>query len=170
VTMNNGSTLGAGEGNCRTAASGTFGTNDTIDFDTAVAAFPNGGANTILLGNSQLSITASSLTIDATANGNVTIDAQQTSRVMYDNAAYSSSLTLNHLTLRNGTASNDCMGYSIGGGICIPNASLTLTGSTLSGNSAAYAGGGVFSITGGITLTNSALINNTTAGKGGGVF
>jgi len=165
VSMNTGTTVG----NCANTGA-LFGTNDTINFDTAVAAFPNGGANTILLGNGQLSITAYHLTIDASANGNVTIDAQQNSRVMYDNAAYGSSLTLNHLTLRNGTASNDCLGNSIGGGICIPNASLALTDSTLSNNSASYGGGGIFSITGGITLTDSALVNNTTAGKGGGVF
>lgn len=164
VSMNTGGTTG----NCANTGA-NFGTNDTIDFDTT--AFPSGGANTITLGSSgQLSITAYHLTIDASANGNVTIDAQQNSRVMYDNAAYGSSLTLNHLTLRNGTAPNDYQGLSVGGGICIPNASLALTDSTLSNNSASYGGGGIFAITGGITLTNSVLSGNTTAGKGGGVL
>ena len=169
VTMNNGSTPGSGEGNCRNGASGTFGTNDTIDFDTT--AFPSGGANTITLGSSgPLSITAYHLTIDASANGSVVIDAHHASREMYDSANNFGSLTLNHLTLRNGTAPNDCKGLSVGGGICIPYASLTLTDSTLSNNSASYGGGGIFAITGGITLTNSVLSGNTTAGKGGGVL
>ena len=167
VTMNNGITPGSGEGNCRTAASGSFGSSDTINFDTT--AFPSSGANTILLAGGQLSITAYHLTIDASANGNVTIDAQQTSRVMYDNANDFGSLTLNHLTLRNGTAPNDYQGYSLGGGIFIPHASLKLTGSALSGNSAAYAGGGVLSIGGNITLTRSTLSNNTATHSGGGV-
>jgi len=172
VTMNNGSTSGAGEGNCRTAASGTFGTNDTINFDTAVAAFPNGGANTILLGNGQLSISDAYLTINATANGNVTIDAQQNSRVMYDNAANGSSLTLNHLTLRNGTATTKCAGFYQGGGICATYANLALNDSTLSGNSTGTFGGfggAVLAKLGSATLTRCTLSGNS-AIRGGGAI
>lgn len=162
VSMNTGKVTGTG---C--SASGSFGKNDTIDF--AMAAFPNGGTNTIMLAGAQLSITATQLTIDAAANDNVTIDASQASRVMIDNVS-SGSLTLNHLTLRNGKATtSDCIGLSAGGGICLLHANLALTDSTLSGSSASYSGGGIFSIAGNITLTRSTLSNNTASQFGGGI-
>lgn len=173
VTMSDSTTQGPGEGNCRNIASGTFGTNDTINF--ATSAFPNGGANTIVLaGGQQLSIGAYQLTIDATDNGNVTIDAQNYSRAMYD-SANSGSLTLKHLTLSNGKATTTptttvCGGYSLGGGVCSPHASLYLINSTLSGNSASYGGGGIFALEGSVVLTHSTLSGNSTGGKGGGIF
>lgn len=158
VSMNQGATTGTG---C--SASGIFGTGNTINFNTA--AFPNGGTNTITLASGALVINAS-LTIDATANGNVTIDANHASSVM--KTAYSSSLDLNHLTLRNGNSGfggGINAGATSGGG-----SSLVLTNSTLSGNSATYQGGGISIGTGGsLVLTNSTLTGNS-APKGGGIY
>ena len=162
VSINAGAVAGTG---C--SASGSFGTGDTINFDTT--AFPNGGPNTITLTSGQLSITAPYLTIDAANNGNVTIDANHASRVMYANAA-SGSLTLNHLTLRNGKVVDSSCFSGGGGGICIPmSMNLTVVHSTLSGNSAGSGVGGGISSGGGVTLTNSTLSGNS-AGEGGGIL
>lgn len=154
VSVNAGAVAGTG---C--TYSGSFGTNDTINFD--IGAFPNGGANTIALAGSQLVITAANLGIDASSNGNVTIDANHASRVMLDSARSGGALSLSHLTLRNGNATNtDCNSASggssavRGGGICIPDANLTLESSTLSGNSGAN-GGGIYTRFGSVTLTAS---------------
>lgn len=154
VTMN---TLGATAAGCNNTGA-AFGTNDTIDFDTAPTAFPKAGTNTIRLGFGQLKITAVNLTIDATANGNVTIDAQGTSGVINEYAA-GASLALRHLTLSNGSA-------AIGGGIYCTSANVALTNSTLTGNSATIKGGGISCRN--VTLTNSTLSGNS-APQGGGI-
>lgn len=168
VTMNHGATANINEGNCRTGASGPFGSNDTIVFDTGV--FPSDGGNIITLAYGRLAISASNLTIDATANGGVIIDANHASRVMIDTAAAGGSLTLLQLILRNGIAiTPDCLGENYGGGICIPSANLTLTSSTFSGN-AAFGGGGIFASGGVITLNKSTLSNNSASAAGGGLL
>lgn len=152
---------------------GAFGSNDTIHFDTATD-FPPGGTNTITLGAGKLTITDNNLTIDATANGNVTIDANHASQVMYDiggNTVPAGSLTLNHLTLRNGLANpiSPAKWAYHGGGICIPYANLTLSNSTVSGNVAGSNGGGIFAGLGvSLTLTNSTISDNLTGGGNGG--
>lgn len=150
-------------------ASGNFGENDTIIFDTN--KFPNGGANTITLGGSQLSISGYglNLAIDASANGNVTIDAGQSSRAMYDASGLGGSLTLDHLTVRNGNAtSNDCLGAANGGGICVSGASLALVDSTVTDSTASKNGGGIYAQYGSLTLTRSTLSSNS-AFSGGGI-
>ncbi|MBS0556090.1 MAG: hypothetical protein JSR27_01600 [Proteobacteria bacterium] len=150
-------------------ASGNFGENDTINFNTT--EFPNGSANIITLGGSQLAINGYglNLAIDASANGNVTIDAGQSSRAMYDSSGLGGSLTLDHLTVRNGKAtSNDCLGAANGGGICVSGASLALVDSTVTGNAAAKNGGGIYAQYGNLTLTRSTLSGNS-AFNGGGI-
>jgi predicted outer membrane repeat protein len=170
VSMN----TGAVSGGC--VASGTFGSSDTINFDTGT--FPNGGANSITLGDSaynQLSITAAKLTIDASANGNVTIQRSSSATnafgIIIDTATIGGSLTLNHLTLSNGkvAAATACNAGGGGGGICIQFANLTLTNSALSGNSAKF-GGGIASRFGNVTLTNSTLSGNSASSSGGGIY
>jgi predicted outer membrane repeat protein len=161
ASMNAGAVAGTG---C-TNSGGIFGSGDTIAFSTA--AFPSGSANTITLASGQLSITAANLAIEAVPNGNVTVDAHQASRVMLDSAA-GGSLSLDHLSLINGTATTaDCFGNN-GGGICSPSASLTLTHSTLNGNSADW-GGGIFGFVT-VTLTNSTLSGNSAVNLGGGIY
>lgn len=162
ASMNAGAVAGTG---C-TNSGAAFGSGDTIAFSTAV--FPNGANNAITLANGQLSITAANLTIEAVANGNITIDANQASRVMLDSAS-SGSLDLFNLSLINGKATTaDCFGGSMGGGgICSVSASLVLTHSSLSGNSA-DAGGGIFGAF--VTLTNSTLTGNSANDSGGGIY
>lgn len=167
VSMNTGTTVG----NCANTGA-NFGTNDTINFD--AVAFPNSGPNTITLTSGQLSISTSNLTIDATANGNVTIDANGASRVMYDNAANGSSLTLNHLTISNGKATTKCAGFTQGGGICVHYADLVVSDSTFGGNSALYGnpvvfggfGGAIVADLGKATLTRCTLTGNSAISGG----
>jgi hypothetical protein len=82
-------------------------------------------------------------------------------------------------TLSNSTISDNSA--SFGGGVhnFLGTATLTLTDSTISGNSATYGGGGVYNILGTVTLSNSTISDNSTSytisgnsasyGRGGGV-
>ena len=156
VSMNAGAVAGTG---C-TYSGPAFGSSDTIAFSTT--AFPNGSANnTITLASGPLSITAANLAIEAAPNGSITIDAHQASPVMVDSVS-GGSLSLDHLSLTNGAATT-----GFGGGIGGSSTSrLTLTHSTLSGNSASL-GGGIYG--GYVTLTNCTLSGNS-ANYGGGIW
>ena len=73
------------------------------------------------------------------------------------------------LTLTNTTVSGNTGGFS--GGVH-NDGTLSLTNSTVSGNKAQYLGGGVFNRYGTLTLTNSTVSGNSAMpyGNGGGVF
>jgi CSLREA domain-containing protein len=72
------------------------------------------------------------------------------------------------LTLTNSTVSgNTASGGGSGGGI-YNGGTLTLTNSTISGNTASV-GGGIFGEGGALTLTNSTLSGNTASSFGGGI-
>src|SRR5262249_31349280 len=59
----------------------------------------------------------------------------------------------------------------VGGGIVNDNGTLTITNSTLSGNSATGDGGGIWNVAHGtLTLTNCTLSGNSSGGDGGGIF
>ena len=75
-------------------------------------------------------------------------------------------LTLQETTIRGGVASGDAFAAADGGGV-FNYGTLTLTDSTISGNSAAGSGGGVLS-RGPLTLTHSTISGNS-ARSGGGV-
>lgn len=164
------------------------GSGNTITFDTTL--FPDGGANTITLADAadnSLKITAPDLTIDASANGNVTVQRSRSSsdntnafRVLYDYAA-SSSLSLKHLTISNGNQRSTTTG-TVGGGIACNCASLTLDHSVVSGNAVygtytnssnaqipAGFGGGVFVYGASLTVNNSTISGNSAYGYGGGI-
>ncbi len=74
----------------------------------------------------------------------------------------SGSLTLNSLTLRNGSVTD------IGGGI-LNNGTLTLNTSTMSGSSANNAGGAIYSV-GLLTITASTINGNTAVNDGGSIW
>jgi hypothetical protein len=88
------------------------------------------------------------------------------------------SLTLKSVTLSNGSAAAGLLGLGTGDGGGIYNGgAVTLTGSTLSGNTAGGRGGGIYNGLGAATFTSSALSGNTAGsglglvgGNGGGVF
>ncbi|MBV6394206.1 MAG: hypothetical protein KPEEDBHJ_03458 [Anaerolineales bacterium] len=146
---------------------------DTISFD----------ANyTITLVGSQLPAITSQITINGNGASNTIIQASicnpvtlpggctpATYRVFEVSA--SGTLTLDSLTVRHGRC-NGLMcptGPNLGGGIFNNNGTLTVTNSTLSGNSA-DGGGSIYNNNGTLTITNSTLSGNSAGGGGGGIY
>ncbi len=134
---------------------------DSIAFDPLLA-----GA-TINLTGSELQVTET-LTIDASAlTANVTIDAQQQSRVL----RVSSSVTadLSGLTLTGGLADR-------GAGLRVDSSStVTLTDVVVRGNESTStgfdSGGGIWNTNGStLTILDSVITDNTSAGNGGGMW
>jgi predicted outer membrane repeat protein len=182
TTLNNSSAV-----NTACVPSSISGSTDTIVFDTAT--FPPNGANTITLAdatNNQLSITDSNLTIDASANGNVTVQRSATATnafgIFYFYASNKAgNLTIKNLTIGNGklTAAQPS-GVALGAGIASMYGNLTVIDSVITGNAIATsgygAGGGIVVYTGNLTLANSTVSNNSVSsfsgasGHGGGVF
>ncbi|MEO5560627.1 MAG: NHL repeat-containing protein [Dokdonella sp.] len=163
VSMNTGSLAGTA---CVNSSAIGFHSNDIINFD--AATFPNGGANTITLADTStgvLSISDAQLTLDATANGQVTIQrpsgASNDFGIIDQSQPGGGSLTLNHLALTNGSG-------TAGGGIVnsYANGHLTLNNCTISGNQGGL-GGGIES-DGFLTLINTSVIGNS-ATQGGGI-
>ena len=145
---------------------------DTILFDAALSG------QTITLGGADLDITEA-LTIDATALAeNVTIDANNASRIFNITAA-TGDFTLAGLTLTGGKTIGDNVNFSdttfSGGAVrSHTTGSLTIDHSTVSNNSTTgtnASGGGIRS-RGAITITSSTVSGNSTAGQsayGGGI-
>ncbi len=77
-------------------------------------------------------------------------------------AGAGSALTLNNVNIYSGVAVN-------GGGICI-NGTLTVSNSTISGNTAGWGGGIYGSLDSSITITDSEISGNTVTDNGGGIF
>ncbi len=136
------------------AHAGTEGTR--ITFDVAL-----NGATVRLQGQSLWIDT--SLTIDASTLGSLTIDAAGRSRVFTINTSNDQYVDLAGLTITGGSDA----GY--GGGIYKFNGSLTVTDSTLAGNSAGY-GGGIYSDWGALTVFNGTFAANSASGNGGGIY
>jgi len=155
------------------AANNTSGA-DTINFDAALSG------QTIPLGSNEEFQITEALTIDATSlAANVTIDAQNDSRI-FNITATSGDFTFAGLTLIDGQTFDNNVNASDttnnGGAIrSLTTGSLTIDRSTVSGNSTAgsrASGGGIFS-TGDLTLTSSTISgNSTTAGyaDGGAIY
>ena len=76
-------------------------------------------------------------------------------------------LAINNSTVSGNSTSNTT---SIGGGIWSDTAAITISSSTISGNSAPFGGGGIASTRGAITLTSSTVSSNSSIGSGGGIF
>ncbi len=132
---------------------------DTIVFDSSLSG------STITLGGTQLDITTD-LSIDGDPNStgapDIEINANGSSRVLLVNAA---NVSLNGLTVAGGSASN-------GGGIrIIDYASVSLSNSTVSGNTANTNGGGILALSSAlVSLSNSTVSGNiATNGNGGGI-
>ena len=131
---------------------------DTIVFDHSLAD------GTITLSGSLLYIDKG-ITIDAASIGGITVDAGGRSRVFYVNGENAENpVELISLTVTGGKISSDG-----GGGIYNNNGTLTLTNSTVSGNSASYAGG-IYNGSGTLTLTNSTISENTASSYAGGIY
>jgi hypothetical protein len=116
---------------------------------------------TITLTTGAMTTTADDLTVDGPGASALTIDAGSASGVMNHYGA--GTLTIEGLTITNGRIE----GQDFHGGACVLSAAnVTVNDSTLS-NCYAYMGhayGGAISAAGNITLTNSTLSGNTTKG------
>ena len=140
--------------------------NTTAGADTITFATNMSGA-TINLGGTELSITEA-LTIDAAPlAANVTINAQQQSRI-FNITATSGDFTLAGLTLTGGQAI-----ASYGGAIrSITSGNLTINEAVITGNLTVYPawhGGGIHAV-GPVTITQSTVSGNSAGGSGGGIF
>lgn len=131
------------------------GLGDAVTFDAGLA----GGA--IRLAHGQLTI-HSSLTVDATDIGGITIDAVGQSRVFSLSAA-GAEVTLAGLTIAGGQTDGS------GGGIYNDKAILILDDVTLNGNAAAK-GGGLYSDYGSELRLTDVDITGNTAAEGGGLY
>ena len=139
---------------------GTGSLEDTITFD------PTLDEETIRLCGTSLWIDRR-LIIDASVLTSLTIDADQQSRVFTVIAPEADPVELKHLTIAGGLA------YQ-GGGIYNISSTLTVSTSTLSGNSAMEEyfgrGGGIYNYDGTLTVTNSIISGNSAGGSGGGIY
>jgi hypothetical protein len=156
-------TLDSGRGSLR-AEIAVAKSNDTIVFS------PKLDGQTIRLTSGELDV-AKNLTIQGPGAGQLTISGGDASRVFEVN--YNENVTLSGLTISDGNvgyAANGPYGliYSQGGGI-YNRGTLTLSGDTLSGNSASY-GTGIFNI-GALTVNNGCMLSGNTAYiDGGGIY
>jgi hypothetical protein len=146
----------------------------------AIAEVDPGG--TINFSVSGTIVLASELVIDKdltiNGGGEITISGNNTTRVfnvMTSTLATHVNVTFDSLTIISGTVqTTDCGTFALicGGGIMIQNSgvAVTVTHSTLSGNSAPnYGGGGIFNYKGRLTVTHSTLSGNS-ATIGGGIY
>ena len=148
-----GASLVAGCGNSGQA----FGINDTITFAQSLAG------RAVILQGQNLAITTPDMevSIDATAIGGITIDANNQSRVL---RVADANVEINNLTMVGGS-----IGFS-GAAIIATDASLEITNSTLSGNTAVGNGGAIIAFNSSVTINNSTLSDNTALRIGGAIL
>lgn len=136
----------AGNGDC-----GANSAADTITFSVS---------GTITLGSQLPNIVSGQGTLTINGGGNITISGNNAVRVLQ--VLSGATLTLQNLTIANGSA--DRAGVMNDG-------TLIITNSTFSGNNSTNNGGGINnSSVGTVTITNSTFSGNTAANRGGGIF
>ncbi|MEH2115632.1 Calx-beta domain-containing protein [Nostoc sp.] len=128
---------------------------ETIIFD-PTGIFGDATPDTITLTSGELNVTQAVI-IQGTGANKLTISGNNTSRVF--NA--SASLSIDGLNITGGNAAN-------GGGI-YSTSSITLSNSSISGNTASTSGGGIYSSSS-VTLSNSIISSNTANSNGGGIY
>jgi len=175
ATFNVTNTNDAGPGSLRQALLDANGNleDDTIDLSSV-------SGQTITLSSGELTSYNDEITIEG---ANVTVDANQTSRVFN---FYYSDVTINDLIITGGQVEFIPDGggsiYNTGGGIFAQFTPLTLNNSVVTNNDGGVGGGGISTISsndydrgkGGIyadlRLNSSVISGNTAQGAGGGVF
>jgi hypothetical protein len=146
----------SGVGSLREAisqANGTVGVADTIEFEAGLS-----GA--IVLTTGPLPTITDELTISGPGAGVLTVSGNSTVRVF--NIATGVTISISGLTISNGNA-------GLGGGISNAG-TLMVTNSTLSGNSATGAGGIFNAGTATLTITDSMFTGNSASSSGGGII
>ncbi len=142
--------------NANTPGTDTTGGDCVVGTGTDTILFSVSG--TIMLGGTLAAI-QNNLTIDGSGQ-TIALDGVNLYGILIVNSG--ATLNLNDLTITQGYA-------SYGGGI-YNSGTLTVTNSTLSGNSAwQYYGGGIYNKSGTVTVTDSAFSGNSAA-KGGGIY
>jgi predicted outer membrane repeat protein len=129
--------------------------SDVIAFDPAAVTGP------IVLAGTQLEVSLSGSKARVTIDGGagVTVDGNHASRVLQLDAG--AQLTLAHLTITHGQAPG-----GNGGGINNNGGTLTVSGSTVSANSAS-SGGGIYNSSGGTVTVSSSTVSVNSASPGG---
>ena len=140
----------SGAGSLRAAIT-SAGAGDTI-------VFQSGLSGTITLASALPAINAN-LTIQGPGADSLTISGNNAVTVFTINFG---TVAISGLTIANGNS-------AFGGGI-FNQATLTVTNSTFSGNSAAIYGGGIYNVNGTVTIVNSTFSNNSAGSFGGGIF
>ena len=136
--------------------------DDTITFDSSISGGTIHLASTLTLSNN-VTIDGSVLDSPITISGDTDNNGTRDVRVFYINPGVTA--ILKGLTITKGYAS----GYNDGGGI-YNYGTLTVTNSTLSGNSSAgWLGGGIYN-PGTLTVTNSIFSGNLANVDGGGIY
>jgi hypothetical protein len=133
------------------AVAGSFSEKDVIKFkDNLAGTFYLGGTELLILG---------SVDIIGSGTDKLIFNAESLSRVF--NISLGIAVGLSNITITNGKASE-------GGGI-YSSGNLTVTNSTITGNSAYSNGGGIYSF-GNLTVTNSTITGNSAYSNGGGIY
>jgi CSLREA domain-containing protein/uncharacterized repeat protein (TIGR01451 family) len=127
------------------------------------------GANEGAAATGDLDVTTGDLTINGGGAATTIIDGGAIDRVF--EVFSPATLTLNDVTVRNGSTATDTS-TTLGGGIAALNTTLTLNNSIVTNNnggtgSLAGPGGGIFATT--LIMTNSTVSNNHTRNQGGGI-
>ena len=155
ITVTN--TNNDGAGSLRQAiVDANAGGGDTIDFSLAYPA-------TITL--TRALTVSTSLTISGPGASRLFISGNHTDRVFFISGGIT--VTISGVTIQNGYGS----GLRDGGGIYSIGGTLTVSNSTLSGNSVSEAyGGGIYSRGGTLTVSDSTLSGNSAEYYGGGIY
>jgi hypothetical protein len=120
--------------------------------------FRPGLTGTINLASGELLVTAADLTVTGPGASNLTVSGNHASRVF--EIAHGTTASLSGLSISGGAS-------DFGAGI-LNGGALTVSNSTLSGNSASNAGGGITNV-GTVTVSNSTLAGNSAGVDGGGI-
>ena len=147
--------------------------NDASVSDTIT--FSSGLSGTITLTQGELAIandntTGPDLTIEGPEGSGLTVNANNSSRVFLVGSG--ADVAIDRITITGGRAEGSTPDniQSQGGGI-LSYGNLTLTNSTVSGNTATNASGGIYNVFGALTITNSTVSANTsTNSSGGGIY
>jgi hypothetical protein len=156
---------------------------DTIEF---AASLTSGGPAAITLTQGELKITdslaiigpgAGLLAIDASGNDPTPDvnngDGSRVFNIDDGNNANRLDVSISGLTLTGGDEAGDVAGRFDGGGAISSLENLTVTGSTISGNSASsYSGygGGIYMTRGDLTVSDSTINGNSAGSSGGGIL
>jgi predicted outer membrane repeat protein len=147
----------------------------TCDESALTACLPSGGSfdSTVTFncgGAATITVTSTKdISADTTIDGGSLITISGGGSVGVFHVSSGLKFTVQNLTIANGHVATGVTG----GGIASYGATLTVTNSTFSGNSAigfGCNGGGIYALGGTVTVTNSTFSGNSTSGNGGGIY